>query len=110
MHSTYDNRRSNAIPRHADVGLTARRSRAPRRDGVATFLKHGFSLVTPGQFETDTLPELPMLTDWLAKLGGEGTLEVLAPDGNGALSVSVDSEVARTTAGENDGERRRRES
>lgn len=51
-----------------------------------------------------------MLTDWLAKLGGEGTLEVLAPDGNGALSVSVDSEVARTTAGENDGEGRRRES
>ena len=60
---------------------------------VATFLKHGFSLVTPGQIETDTLPGLPALTEWVAKLGGDGALEVLAPDGNGALSVTVDAEV-----------------
>jgi hypothetical protein len=60
---------------------------------VAAYLEHGFSLVTPGQIETGTLPELPMLTEWVAKLGGDGTLEVLSPDGNAALSVRVDSEV-----------------
>lgn len=60
---------------------------------VAAYLEHGFSLVTPGQIEAETLPELPMLTDWVAQLGGDGALEVLSPDGNSALSVSVDSEV-----------------
>jgi len=34
---------------------------------VAAFLKHGFRLVTPGQIEAGALPELPVLTDWVAK-------------------------------------------
>lgn len=60
---------------------------------VAAYLEHGFSLVTPGQIETGTLRELAMLTDWVANLGGDGTLEVFSPDGNAALSVKVDSDV-----------------
>lgn len=59
---------------------------------VAAYLEHGFGLVTPGQIEADALPELPMLPSWVAELSSGGDLAVLAPDGNAALSVRVDSE------------------
>ncbi|MHB1986825.1 MAG: hypothetical protein ACYCSF_02385 [Acidimicrobiales bacterium] len=60
---------------------------------AAAYLELGFDLVTPGQIEADALPELPMLTGWVAQLGTDGTLAVLSPDGNAALSVSVDADV-----------------
>jgi hypothetical protein len=60
---------------------------------VAAYLKLGFDLVTPGQIEGDTLPELPVPSGWQAELGEEGHLTVLSPDGNAALSVSVDAET-----------------
>ncbi|MHB1738555.1 MAG: hypothetical protein ACYCXA_03545, partial [Actinomycetes bacterium] len=53
----------------------------------------GFDLVTPGQIEADALPELPMLTGWVAQLSTDGTLAVLSPDGNAALSVSVGADA-----------------
>jgi hypothetical protein len=48
-----------------------------------------------------------MLTDWVAMLWvAMATLEVRAPDGNGARSVSVDSEVLGLLGGESGGDGR----
>jgi hypothetical protein len=58
---------------------------------IAAYLGLGFALVTPGQIERDALPALPMLSGWQAKLGEDGHLVVLSPDGNAALSVDVDA-------------------
>jgi len=60
---------------------------------VAAYLKLGFDLVTPGQIEADALPELPVPPGWVAELGDDGHLAVLSPDGNAALSVSVDADA-----------------
>ena len=50
------------------------------------------ALVVDRQSATEGI-ESPVIPEEPAKLGGDGTLEVLAPDGNGALSVTVDSEA-----------------
>lgn len=60
---------------------------------VAAYLELGFDLVTPGQIESDALPELPVPPGWVAEVGDDGYLAVVSPDGNAALSVSVGADA-----------------
>ncbi|MGH9171201.1 MAG: hypothetical protein ACRD0Z_10080 [Acidimicrobiales bacterium] len=65
----------------------------------SSYLATGFQLVTPADLDAETLPDLPLLSDWHVSLTSAGEMRIVRADGTSALEVELDETTQQAFSG-----------